>query len=175
MSMQWTAGTVKKKKKNLATVTGETLTVGEEKKRSVIETDHGRFQVEHSESERVGFNVMSAGQAANIGTWTIIGPDHQCLVRNSNAKDSKKVVKQTSTIPLVKKRGAYWLPAKPCMAGGSASRMNCAIPMQVHRRQGQQEESEVGRTPVSKKAPTEVTPEEYNDHMMTYDHSPPFS
>lgn len=64
--------------KVLTTITGEPLKTPT-KKQSYIETSGGTFQINYSESHRVGFNVMSAGQAANRGTWNM---DHHWAKRS---------------------------------------------------------------------------------------------
>ena len=69
--------------------------------------------MEYSESEKVNFSVLSAGLAANKQTWTIIGPDVQCLVLDKNAHQLRRVLNQTKSIGLEKRRGVYWLPLEP--------------------------------------------------------------
>ena len=99
--------------KELVTVTGESLSSGP-KLKSLVKTKDGQaFSVEYSESEKVNFSVLSAGLAAAKGTWTIIGPDVQCLVLDKNAQQLRKVLNQTKSIGLEKRRGVYWLPLEP--------------------------------------------------------------
>ena len=96
--------------KELVTVTGESLSSGP-KLKSLVKTKDGQsFSVEDSESEKVNFSVLSAGLAATKGTWTIIGPDVQCLVLDKNAHQLRRVLNQTKSIGLEKRRGVYWLP-----------------------------------------------------------------
>ena len=95
--------------KELVTVTGEPLSSGP-KLKSLVKTKDGQaFSVEYSESEKVNFSVLSAGLAAAKGTWTIIGPDVQCMVLDKNAH----LLNQTKSIGLEKRRGVYWLPLEP--------------------------------------------------------------
>ena len=99
--------------KELVTVTGEPLSSGP-KLKSLVKTKDGQaFSVEYSESEKVNFSVLSAGLAAAKGTWTIIGPDVRCLVLDKNAQQLRKVLNQTKSIGLEKRRGVYWLPLEP--------------------------------------------------------------
>ena len=91
--------------KELVTVTGESLNSGP-KLKSLVKTKDGQsFSVEYSESEKVNFSVLSAGLAATKGTWTIIGPDVQCLVLDKNAHQLRRVLNQTKSIGLDKRRG----------------------------------------------------------------------
>ncbi|CAE7321841.1 GIP, partial [Symbiodinium sp. CCMP2456] len=46
------------------------------------------------------------------GTWTVIGPDVQCLILDKNAHKVRKALGYTKTIELQKKRGVYWLPVQ---------------------------------------------------------------
>ncbi len=101
----------------LVTVTGEPLSTGKQK-RSIVSTPAGDFSLEYTESEHVQFSVLSAGRAADRGTWTVIGPGEQCLVLNKDSSELRRVLKETPSIKLNKKRGVYWLPVKP--AGGTA-------------------------------------------------------
>ena len=99
--------------KELVTVTGKSLNSGP-KLKSLVKTKDGQpFPVEYSESEKVNFSVLSAGLAAKKGTWTIIGPDVQCLVLDKNAHQLRPVLNQTKSIGLEKRRGVYWLPLEP--------------------------------------------------------------
>ena len=99
--------------KELVTVTGESLSSGP-KLKSLVKTKDGQaFSVEYSESEKVNFSVLSAGLAAAKGTWTIIGPDVQCLILDKNAHQLRRVLNQTKSIGLEKRRGVYWLPLEP--------------------------------------------------------------
>ena len=62
------------------------------KKTSVIAVDNGKkFSVEYCESDKINFSVLSAGQAAQCGVWTIIGPEFQALVQDKNARDLKSM------------------------------------------------------------------------------------
>ena len=73
--------------KSLVTVTGEPLVIGP-KRRSVVKAHDGQsFSIEYNESEKVGFSVLSAGQAATKGCWTVIGPEKQCIVLDKNAEE----------------------------------------------------------------------------------------
>ena len=94
----------------LVTVTGEPLS-SNQKLKSQLETSAGTFAVEYSESEKVQFSVLSAGQAAAKGTWTVIGPGVQCMVLDKHAQKLRQAVENTSnTMQLRKKRGVCWLP-----------------------------------------------------------------
>ena len=55
------------------------------------------------------FSVLSAGRAAEVGVWTVIGCGTQCLVRSRESQTIKNALQNIETIPLVKKRGVYWL------------------------------------------------------------------
>ena len=88
-----------------------------DRKKSLIEADsnHGdrcNFTIEYDESEKMKFSVLSAGKAADAGVWTIIGPNCQCMVRSNETPNINKFLKNLDTIPLIKKRGVFWLPAK---------------------------------------------------------------
>ena len=105
--------TTKGSSSGMVTVTGETLNTGF-KKKSVIAVDSGqKFSVEYCESDKINFSVLSAGQAAQCGVWTIIGPEFQALVQDKNAKDLKSILDRIPSIPLKKNRGVFWLPVKP--------------------------------------------------------------
>ena len=67
------------------TVTGQPLITGEYKK-STINTDAGKFTIEYAESDKINFSVLSAGKAAQRGTWTVIGPDAQFLVPSKSSE-----------------------------------------------------------------------------------------
>ena len=55
--------------------------------------------------------MLSAGQAAAKGTWTVIGPGVQCMVLDKHAQKLRQAVENTSnTMQLRKKRGVLWLP-----------------------------------------------------------------
>ena len=96
----------------MVTVTGEPLSTGE-KKRSRLKTLDGQgFSVEYAESDKVNFSVLSSGLAASKGTWTVIGPDVQCLILDKNAHKVRRALGYTKTIELQKKRGVYWLPVQ---------------------------------------------------------------
>ena len=97
----------------LVTVTGEPLETGG-LKRSVIATEGGDFNIDYAESSKVGFSVMSAGQAALKGTWTIIGPDTQCMIVQQHSGLIQRAVEQSQKIQLLKKRGVHWLPVSGC-------------------------------------------------------------
>ena len=98
--------------KGLVTVTGEPLSVGP-KRKSVVQARNGQsFSIEYNESEKINFSVLSSGQAASKGCWTIIGPNKQCLVLDKHAETLRKALDCTESIPLEKKRGVYWLPLK---------------------------------------------------------------
>jgi len=60
----------------------------------------------------LNFSVLSSGLAATKGTWTVIGPDVQCLILDKNAHKVRKALGYTKTIELQKKRGVYWLPVQ---------------------------------------------------------------
>ena len=105
----------------MVTVTGEPLSTGI-LKRSIINTDAGKFSIDYAESDKVQFSVLSAGKAAERGTWTVIGPGQQCMILGKNANKIKKALVETEKIRLVKKRGVYWLPAKPCQSAGSPAK-----------------------------------------------------
>ena len=105
----------------MVTVTGEPLSAGK-LKRSIIKTDAGSFSIDYAESDKVQFSVLSAGKAAERGTWTVIGPSQQCMILGKNANKIKKALVETEKISLVKKRGVYWLPAKPCQSAGSPAK-----------------------------------------------------
>ena len=105
----------------MVTVTGEPLSTGI-LKRSIINTDAGKFSIDYAESDKVQFSVLSAGKAAERGTWTMIGPGQQCMILGKNANKIKKALVETEKIRLVKKRGVYWLPAKPCQSAGSPAK-----------------------------------------------------
>ena len=110
---------------NLVTVTGEPLVMGDRKK-SLIEADsnHGdscNFTIEYDESEKMKFSVLSAGKAADAGVWTIIGTNVQCMVRSNETQNINKFLKKLDTIPLIKKRGVFWLPAKLREPAGSSA------------------------------------------------------
>ena len=105
----------------MVTVTGEPLSTGS-LKRSIITTDAGNFSIDYAESDKVKFSVLSAGKAAERGTWTVIGPGQQCMILGRNANKIKKALVETEKIRLVKKRGVYWLPAKPCQSAGSPAK-----------------------------------------------------
>ncbi|CAE7846389.1 GIP, partial [Symbiodinium necroappetens] len=70
------------------------------------------FSVEYAESDKVNFSVLSSGLAASKGTWTVIGPDVQCLILDKNAHKVRRALGYTKTIELQKKRGVYWLPVQ---------------------------------------------------------------
>ena len=96
----------------MVTVTGETLDTGF-KKKSVIAVDNGKkFSVENCEPDKITFIVLSAGQAAQCGVWTI-GPEFHALVQDKDAKDLKNILNRTPAIPLKKSRGVFWLLIKP--------------------------------------------------------------
>ena len=80
--------------KTLVTVTGELITTGHAKW-SIVAADGGMHSVEYHENPKVDFNVMSAGKAALKGTWTVIGPQVQCLVKDSNAKALRAALERT--------------------------------------------------------------------------------
>eukprot|EP00434_Breviolum_minutum_P041643 symbB.v1.2.037046.t1/scaffold5326.1/size28399/1 len=105
----------------MVTLTGEPLSTGS-LKRSIITTDAGNFSIDYAESDKVQFSVLSAGKAAERGTWTVIGPGQQCMILGRNANKIKKALVETEKIRLVKKRGVYWLPAKPCQSAGSPAK-----------------------------------------------------
>ena len=105
----------------MVTVTGEPLSTGS-LKRSIITTDAGNCSIDYAESDKVKFSVLSAGKAAERGTWTVIGPGQQCMILGRNANKIKKALVETEKIRLVKKRGVYWLPAKPCQSAGSPAK-----------------------------------------------------
>ena len=105
----------------MVTVTGEPLSIGS-LKRSIITTDAGNFSIDYAESDKVKFSVLSAGKAAERGTWTVVGPGQQCMILGRNANKIKKALVETEKIRLVKKRGVYWLPAKPCRSAGSPAK-----------------------------------------------------
>ena len=105
----------------MVTVTGEPLSTGS-LKRSIITTDAGNFSIDYAESDKVKFSVLSAGKAAERGTWTVIGPGQQCMILGRNANKIKKALVETEKIRLVKKRGVYWLSAKPCQSAGSPAK-----------------------------------------------------
>ena len=105
----------------MVTVTGEPLSTGS-LKRSIITTDAGNFSIDYAESDKVKFSVLSAGKAAERGTWTVIGPGQQCMILGRNANKIQKALVETEKIRLVKKRGVYWLPAKPCQSAGSPAK-----------------------------------------------------
>ena len=97
------------KEPGMVTVTGEPLATGL-KKRSVFKTQCGkRFAIEYNESDQTQFSVMSASRAASKGTWTIIGPNHQCLVMDENATGFQELLEKVPKISLVKDRGVFWL------------------------------------------------------------------
>ena len=82
--------TTKGSSSGMVTVTGETSDTGF-KKKSVIAVANGKkFSVEHCESDKINFSVLSADQAAQCGVWTIIGPEFHALVQDKDAKDLKK-------------------------------------------------------------------------------------
>ena len=89
----------------MVTVTGEPLSTGK-LKRSIIKTDAGSFSIDYAER----------------GTWTVIGPSQQCMILGKNANKIKKALVETEKISLVKKRGVFWLPAKPCQSAGSPAK-----------------------------------------------------
>ncbi|CAE7038143.1 unnamed protein product, partial [Symbiodinium sp. CCMP2592] len=94
----------------MVTVTGEPL-ASDQRLRSQLETSAGTFSVEYAESEKVRFSVLSAGQAATKGTWTVIGPGVQCMVLDKHACKLRKALGETKdTMQLRKKRGVFWLP-----------------------------------------------------------------
>ena len=68
--------------------------------------------MEYAESDKVNFSVLSSGLAATKGTWTVIGPDVQCLILDKNAHKVRRALGYTKTIELQKKRGVYWLPVQ---------------------------------------------------------------
>ena len=74
---------------------GEPLS-SNQKLKSQLETSAGTFAVEYSESEKVQFSVLSAGQAAAKGTWTVIGPGVQCMVLDKHAQKLRHAVENTS-------------------------------------------------------------------------------
>ena len=104
----------------LVTVTGEPLDTGN-MKRSTMSTDGGDFNIDYAESDKVGFSVMSAGKAALKGTWTVIGPEVQCLIVSKHASLIQEAVEQSEKIQLVKKRGVYWLPVSGCKSQHAGS------------------------------------------------------
>ena len=98
--------------RGLVTVTREPLTTGP-KRQSVVQARDGQsFSIEYNESEKINFSMLSSGQAATKGCWTIIGPNKHCLVLDKNAEKVREALKETACIPLEKKRGVYWLPLK---------------------------------------------------------------
>ena len=97
------------------------------------------------------FSVLSAGRAAEVGVWTVIGPGTQCLVISRESQTIKNVLQNIETIPLVKKRGVYWLevgmnrdmhagsPAGPLAAVKAAAK---TIPCQAAGRRGAQRKAQ---------------------------------
>ena len=90
---------------------------------------------------------MSAGQAALKGTWTVIGPDVQCMIVSDvqcmivskHAHLIQDAVEKSRKIPLVKKRGVYWLPVSGCKSqhAGSPAEPIAAHPVGGAARQAQ--------------------------------------
>ena len=115
-------------KSNLVTVTGEPLAMGSRKK-SLIETeskfgDSCKFTVEYDESEKMQFSVLPAGKSADVGVWTVIGPETQCLITSRDTPKVHQMLNSLNTIPLVKNRGVDWLRTKfleQKTAGGTAN------------------------------------------------------
>ena len=136
----------------MVTVTGEPLTTGS-LKRSIIKTDAGNFSIDYAEPDKVQFSVLSAGKAAERGTWTVIGPGQQCMTLGKNANKIKQAVVETEKIRLVKKRGVYWLPAKPCQRAGSPAKgAGSTAPLAVVR-------------PAAKTVPAEAYQEELQEEQ----------
>ena len=178
----------------MVTVTGEPLSTGE-KKRSRLKTLDGQgFSVEYAESDKVNFSVLSSGLAASKGTWTVIGPDVQCLILDKNAHKVRRALGYTKTIELQKKRGVYWLPVQNDEGKGpeptvlaatkAAKKVMPAEAMSLEEgaggtAQGQaadgtalgeppKEDSGAQRKTRSKRIPDLVSEQEYKDHMMTH-------
>ena len=85
--------------RGLVTVTGEPLTTGP-KRQSVVQARDGQsFSIEYNESEKINFSVLSSGQAATKGCWTIIGPNKHCLVLDKNAEKVREALKGNSVHP----------------------------------------------------------------------------
>ena len=103
----------------MVTVTGQPLSTGR-KKRSVFKAGSSKFSIEYSESDKVNFSVLSAGKAAEKGTWTVIGPQQQCMILGKDANKLKKALAETAKINLIKKRGVYWLPIEATTAKSAA-------------------------------------------------------
>ena len=97
--------------KQLVTVTGEALHTKERKKSKLGLESNGKLQIEYFESEQIKFSVMSVGEAAEKGLWTVIGPAGGFLVPPFAADKLKQAVKETeSKLALNKRQGVYWLP-----------------------------------------------------------------
>lgn len=112
----------------MVTVTGQPLSTGPRKK-STIQTDAGKFTVEYHESDKINFSVMSAGKAAQKGTWTVIGPDVQVLIPKQNAGFIKDAVDKTpNKLELRKKRGVYWLPVSLNHVGSPTGKPLATVP-----------------------------------------------
>ena len=104
----------------MVTVTGQPLATGK-KKRSVFKAGSNKFSIEYSESDKLNFSVLSAGKAAEKGTWTVIGAEQQCMILGKNANKIKKALVGTEKIRLIKKRGVYWLPIDSTHPAGSTA------------------------------------------------------
>jgi hypothetical protein len=103
----------------MVTVTGQPLTTGK-KKRSIFKAGSNKFSIECSESDKVNFSVLSAGRAAEKGTWTVIGPQQQCMILEKDANKLKKALAESAKINLIKKRGVYWLPMEAMTLSSAA-------------------------------------------------------
>eukprot|EP00439_Symbiodinium_sp_Y106_P010479 s4429_g1.t1 len=97
--------------KQLVTVTGEALHTKERKKSELGLENNGKLQIEYFESEQIKFFVMSVGEAAEKGFWTVIGAAGGFLVPPLAADKPKQAVKETEEkLALNKRQGVYWLP-----------------------------------------------------------------
>ena len=80
----------------------------------MIAVDNGKkFSVEHCESDKINFSILSGGQAAQCGVWTIIGPEFHAFVQDKNEKGLKNILDRTPSIPIKRSRGVFWSPIIP--------------------------------------------------------------
>ena len=61
-----------------------------------------------------------SGKAAEKGTWTVVGPEQQCMMLGRNADKIKKALVETAK-NLIKKRGVYWLSVEATHPAGRSA------------------------------------------------------
>ena len=110
--------------KEMVTVTGEKIPSARKKKSLFGLQGKGTLSVEYAESDKVKFSVLSAGEAATKGLWTVIGPNTQCVVGPQHAQNLKEALKKTTKLELTKRNGVFWLPVDSQPAGRTAAQDN---------------------------------------------------